>query len=440
MNRNKEFFKYVIPTIISFTLTGIYSIVDGFFVGNSIGDIGLSSINIAYPISALIQALGIGIGMGGSVRYSIEKAENNNEKAKAFIGGTMQLLAIVSLLCTILLYVFSEPLLRLLGAEGEVLTQGKTYIDVIVLGSFLQIFSTAFIPLIRNLGGAYFSIITMILGFTSNIVFDYILMFPFGMDMPGAALATALSPVVGILICQLHFRSKKCTVSFLPVIPSLKRLIFSCQVGVSAFVGEISSGVITTAFNLIILRLAGNTGVAAYGVVANISLVAVALFNGISQGSQPLLSSFYGQADKKALEKVIGLSLRTAAVTAVCIYAVIYLWSEPIAGIFNQEHNEELAAMARFGLKLYFIGFFFAGINIVGTGILSAVESVKWAFTASISRGFVMILLSAFTMSAVWGMTGIWLAFPAAEFITMGMTLAGIWGFFSKVNLVGKSL
>ena len=148
MNRNKEFFKYVIPTIISFTLTGIYSIVDGFFVGNSIGDIGLSSINIAYPISALIQALGIGIGMGGSVRYSIEKAENNNEKAKAFIGGTMQLLAIVSLLCTILLYVFSEPLLRLLGAEGEVLTQGKTYIDVIVLGSFLQIFSTAFIPLI----------------------------------------------------------------------------------------------------------------------------------------------------------------------------------------------------------------------------------------------------------------------------------------------------
>ena len=147
MNRNKEFFKYVIPTIISFTLTGIYSIVDGFFVGNSIGDIGLSSINIAYPISALIQALGIGIGMGGSVRYSIEKAENNNEKAKAFIGGTMQLLAIVSLLCTILLYVFSEPLLRLLGAEGEVLTQGKTYIDVIVLGSFLQIFSTAFIQL-----------------------------------------------------------------------------------------------------------------------------------------------------------------------------------------------------------------------------------------------------------------------------------------------------
>ena len=100
MNRNKEFFKYVIPTIISFTLTGIYSIVDGFFVGNSIGDVGLSSINIAYPISALIQSFGIGIGMGGSVRYSIEKAEKNNDRAKSFIGGTIQLLTIASLLCT----------------------------------------------------------------------------------------------------------------------------------------------------------------------------------------------------------------------------------------------------------------------------------------------------------------------------------------------------
>lgn len=114
----------------------------------------------------------------------------------------------------------------------------------------------------------------------------------------------------------------------------VKKAYFFLSGGSFCFVGEISSGVITTAFNLIILRLAGNTGVAAYGVVANISLVAVALFNGISQGSQPLLSSFYGQADKKALEKVIGLSLRTAAVTAVCIYAVIYLWSEPIRWYF----------------------------------------------------------------------------------------------------------
>ena len=147
--------------------------------------------------------------MGGSVRYSIEKAENNNEKAKAFIGGTMQLLAIVSLLCTILLYVFSEPLLRLLGAEGEVLTQGKTYIDVIVLGSFLQIFSTAFIPLIRNLGGAYFSIITMILGFTSNIVFDYIFIWQMNLGTFGAGLATVFGQAIALVVGLMYLIKKK---------------------------------------------------------------------------------------------------------------------------------------------------------------------------------------------------------------------------------------
>ena len=160
----------------------------------------------------------------------------------------------------------------------------------------------------------------------------------------------------------------------------------------SAFVGEISSGVITVAFNMIILGLAGNIGVAAYGVVANISLVAVALFNGIAQGSQPLVSECYGKGRMKDVGYVVGLAFKTALVLAVLII----------------------------------IGFLFAGINIVGTSALSAVEAVRWAFTASIMRGFVAILIFAFALSAVFGMTGVWLAFPAAELVTMLLSLTGI--------------
>lgn len=206
----------------------------------------------------------------------------------------------------------------------------------------------------------------------------------------------------------------------------MRRLLFSCQVGVSAFVGEISSGVITVAFNTIILGLSGNIGVAAYGVVANFSLVAVALFNGIAQGSQPLISRFYGQGDRKNLHIVIGLALKTALCTAVIVLILIQIWAEPMAGIFNREHDLELAALAKQGLRLYFTGFLFAGINIVGTNILSAVESVQWAFISSISRGFVAILIFAFLLSSLFGMPGVWLAFPCAEFVTMLLTLNGI--------------
>ena len=439
MDIKKQFIRYVSQNMLGMLGMSLYILADTYFISKAVGADGITALNLVLPVYNLIFAIGAMIGVGSAIRFVIERNKENPEVESYFFHALFWA-GIISLVFIAAGIFCPDQVIRLMGGDEQIIATGKSYTRIFMTFAPLFMWNHICNAFVRNDGSPMIAMMATLFSSLFNIVFDYILMFPFSMGMPGAALATALSPVVGMLICQLHFRSKKCTVSFLPVMPSLKRLIFSCQVGVSAFVGEISSGVITTAFNLIILRLAGNTGVAAYGVVANISLVAVALFNGISQGSQPLLSSFYGKADKKALEKVIGLSLRTAAVTAVCIYAVIYLWSEPIAGIFNQEHNEELAAMARFGLKLYFIGFFFAGINIVGTGILSAVESVKWAFTASVSRGFVMILLSAFTMSAVWGMTGIWLAFPAAEFITMGMTLAGIWGFFSKVNLVGKSL
>ena len=206
----------------------------------------------------------------------------------------------------------------------------------------------------------------------------------------------------------------------------MRRLITSCQVGVSAFVGEISSGVITVAFNMIILGLAGNVGVAAYGVVANISLVAVALFNGIAQGSQPLVSESFGKGNTEDVRYAAGLAIKTALVLAVLIIAAIYIWSDPIASIFNSEKNMELAAYAREGIRLYFLGFLFAGVNIVATSALSAVEAVRWAFAASIMRGFVAILIFAFALSALFGMVGVWLAFPAAELVTMGLSIVGL--------------
>ena len=181
-----------------------------------------------------------------------------------------------------------------------------------------------------------------------------------------------------------------------PVRPSVLRLIRSCQVGVSAFVGEISSGVTTAVFNTIILRIAGNIGVAAYGVVANTALVAVSMFNGVSLGAQPLLSEFYGKREEKKVTQTMRLGIGTALVFAIVIYLFVFLFTEPIAAVFNSEGNPVLAEYARTGLRLYFIGFLFAGVNIVGTGVLSAVESARWAFITSILRGFVAIILSAF--------------------------------------------
>lgn len=312
-----------------------------------------------------------------------------------------------------------DKIIQLLGGDAEIVATETSYTRIFMWNHICNAF-------VRNDGNPSVAMAATLCSSLFNIVFDYVLMFPLGLAMPGAALATAFSPVVGVLICCIHFFSKKCTISFHFDRPSLKRLLYSCQVGVSAFVGEISSGVITVGFNMLILQLEGNVGVAAYGVVANISLVAVALFNGIAQGTQPLISENYGKGQWDSVKKYLGMSLKTALGLACCVIAIIYIWTVPIASIFNAEKNMELAALAQKGLRLYFLGFLFAGINIVGTSYLSAVESARWAFAASIMRGMVVIVFFAILFAALFGMTGVWLAFPAAELVTMAVTLTGL--------------
>ena len=361
MNRNKEFFKYVIPTIISFTLTGIYSIVDGFFVGNSIGDVGLSSINIAYPISALIQSFGIGIGMGGSVRYSIEKAEKNNDRAKSFIGGTMQLLTIASLLCTILLYLFSEPLLRLLGADGEVLAQSKSYIDVIALGSFFQIFSTAFIPIIRNLGGAYFATITMMLGFISNIIFDYMYL----IKKKGITFKTYKHNLLNIWKSIL-------------------------KIGIAPFGLNLSPNFSLILINRFSVFYGGEEAIASYACVSYVIVIVYLILQGVGDGSQPLISKYYGEGkaqDLKYIQKIaLVFALFLSALGILALYLVRFEVGKLLgASDFVIQYTGKvfpifLIAIPFIGINRIITAGFYASEKSIYSYILTYIEPVLMLF------------------------------------------------------------
>jgi Na+-driven multidrug efflux pump len=224
-------------------------------------------------------------------------------------------------------------------------------------------------------------------------------------------------------VCCIHFFSKNNNISFKLVKPSIKLLLNSCKLGISAFVGEISSGVITVSFNMLILGLEGNIGVAAYGVVANISLVAMSVFNGVAQGSQPLLSEYYGKNDKESVNKIRNMGITSAIVIAIVELFCIWMWTKNIVNIFNSEHDKKLELLAIEGLRLYFIGFLFAGVNIISSSFFSATEYVKKAFIISIMRGFVAIICCAVIMSNLMGMRGVWLAFPMAELITLVVSI-----------------
>lgn len=403
----------------------LYILADTFFIAKSVGANGITALNLVLPLYNLIYAIGAMLGVGSAIRFSIEKNHKDGKDAGYFFHA-MLWATLIGFIFVLLGIFVPDRLLQLLGADAEIIATGTSYTRIFMTFAPFFMWNHICNAFVRNDGSPSIAMAATLVSSLFNIVMDYVLMFPMGLAMRGAALATAFSPIVGVTICCIHFASKKCSISFRPVLPSIRKLGYSCQVGVSAFVGEISSGVITVAFNMIILHLAGNTGVAAYGVVANTSLVAVSLFNGIAQGAQPLVSECYGKGRFTEVKKVVRMGMKTAFGLAVLLLVGINLWAEPIVRIFNSENNATLSNLAESGLKLYFIGFLFAGINIVGTSVLSAVESVRWAFTASIMRGFIVILICAFVLSALFQMTGVWLAFPTAEAMTLLITGMGM--------------
>ena len=422
----KRYIKYVSQNVLGMLGMSLYILADTFFISKGVGADGITALNLVLPVYNLIFAIGAMIGVGSAIRFTVLR-NRRDAQADGYFFHALAWAAVLGVIFILIGVVCPDGLIRLLGGDDEIVRVGKDYTRIFMLFAPFVRWNYICNAFVRNDGKPSVAMAATLFSSLFNIVFDYVLMFPLGLGMAGAALATAFSPVVGISICCIHLCSAKCGIRFKPVRLSVRRLFHACQVGVSAFVGEISSGVITVAFNMIILSLAGNVGVAAYGVVANTSLVAVALFNGVTQGSQPLVSEYHGRGMHGQVKKLMWMSVGTALGLAVLLVIGVFISADVITGIFNSENNAQLAEYAGKGLRLYFTGFLFAGINIVGTGFLSAVESVKWAFAASIMRGFVVILAFAFVLSALLEMTGIWLAFPVAELITLCVTAAGLY-------------
>lgn len=417
MSITKQFTKYVTQNIFGMLGISCYIIADTFFIAKAAGANGITVLNLVLPIYSIIFAIGSMIGVGSATRFAILRAQQE-ESAEYYFSNAICCVWIIAI-PFILIGIFApDKLIALMGGDETIVALGIGYTRIFLLFTPFFMMNYVMSAFVRNDNAPSLAMAGTLAGSLANIVFDYIFMFPMGMGLPGAALATAASPIISILICSTHFMGKRNTIRFRMAIPSIKKLWQSCQLGVSAFVGEISSGVTTAVFNFLILGLVGNVGVAAYGVIANFALVAVAMFNGISQGAQPLVSTYYGEGNQGAVQKILKLGIGTAVALAVGVVVVVYGFTDEMVAIFNSENSVELASYAHTGMRIYFIGFLFAGFNIVGTGFLSATEQAKEAFITSFLRGFAGILACSLILSAIWGVNGVWSSFLASELLT----------------------
>ena len=423
MNLTKQFFKYVSQNIFGLIGTSCYILADTYFIAQAAGTDGVTLLNLCLPMYNLIFAFGSMIGLGAATRYAILQAQGE-ARAQRFFSNAILCACLIAIPFMLAGAFCPGTLLQLMGGDADIVALGLNYTRIFLLFTPFFMCNYIFSAFVRNDGDPSLAMVATLSGSLFNVVFDYIFMFPMGLGLPGAALATAVSPVLSIAICSRHFFQKSNTLTFVRQAPSARLLVQSCQLGISGFVGELSSAVTTTVFNfLLLLRLAGNVAVAAYGVVANYALVATAIFNGVAQGAQPLVSRCYGKNDAAGARKLLLLGSGTALALAAALYAVLFGFTGPIVAVFNSENSALMAQYAFSGMRIYFLGYFFAGFNIVAAGYLGAVDRPAEASATSLSRGIVAIVACSLVLSALFGMNGVWAAFPASEAITACLTL-----------------
>ena len=363
--------------------------------------------------------------LAAGLSQTLAKATGQQE-AKKYFSNALIWDAIVSVIFIAAGLFFPGQVMRVMGADAVIEAIGIPYIRIVLCFTPFFMMNYAFTAFVRNDNAPHIAMAATLLSSLFNIVFDYVFMFPLGMGMTGAALATAVSPIVSILICMVHYLSPKSNVSFHFMVPSVKMLISSCSLGVVAFVGEIASAVTTMVFNFVLLGLDGNTAVASYGVIANTALVGTAIFNGVSQGLQPLASEAHARGEEHEKHQILVKSIVTGIALAIVLIAGVCFFASDITSAFNSEHSAQLAAYAIPGIRIYFIGFFAAGINIICAGFLSATDHAKESSIVAISRGIIAIIIFALVLPTFLGITGVWLAFPAAEAVTLLLAIVMI--------------
>lgn len=416
-----EFIRYCVLNILGMIGLSCYILADTFFISKGMGADGLTALNLALPVYSLIHGSGLMLGMGGATKYSLLRGLKSHVDADRTFTSTLCVAAVLAMIFVSAGIFFSQELTGLLGADRGLFSMTNTYLKVILLFAPAFLANDILICFVRNDGNPKLAMLAMLGGSMSNILLDYIFIFPMSMGMFGAVFATGLAPVFSMLILSQHFLKKRNQFHIARPLASMTVPILS--LGFPSLITEVSSGIVILVFNTIILGLRGNTGVAAYGVIANLSLVVIAVFTGLAQGMQPLSSQYFGQGQHFHVKQVLRYAVTAALFLSVIIYAATFFFAGQITGIFNSQGNIELQEIAVSGLKLYFIAVPFAALNIVLSVFFTSIGKALPAHLISLLRGLIIILPMAFLLSSLAGMTGVWLTFPVTEGIVAGIAL-----------------
>ncbi len=427
---SKLFIKFSIPAILSLTIAGVQTMVDGIFLGNFVGTNAMASVNIAAPFMQLMIGMNLIIGIGGASYIGRSLGEGQVKRAQDIFKSACLFMIGLSIVILVLGFTFSHQLASFLGANDVLLADSSTYIKILAL--FAPFIGLSFIlgVFVRCIGKPNVYLISSVASLFANIILNYVLIKQLKLGIVGAPIATGLSFTTSFLIAAIPFIKKSAVLNFFTGKFNWKltgQLLYN---GSSEGVSSLAAAISTFVFNMAFMRIAGEVGVSAFTAIGYISLFASLIVVGVSAGIGPVISYNYGAQLHDRVKQMMNISCKMAIIMGSALVVLIFLFGKYLIMMFVSD-NEAVLDLALHGSKIYAFTFFFNGLNILFSGYFTSIGDALSSIIVAVCRGMIFILLGISILPQFIGISGVWMTVPVAEVLTLLVVIF----LFKKGNL-----
>ena len=418
-----EFLKYAIPSAFSMFISALYTIIDGIFVGQGVGDAALAAVNIVLPFTVILVGMANMMAVGGGALVSKNIGAKEIDKAVNIFRQVCKFLLILSIVISIICVIFTNQIVKLLGATKNLQGLAVDYLRFYALFSIPNLIGIVLNSFVRNDQKPKLAMISIISGAITNIILDYVFIFKLGFGIKGAAIATGLGQIVTVSILLPHFIKKKGYLSFGKVKLQIESIKEFLKIGFPSFFAQASFSVIVLLHNVIITKNIGEIGVSAYSIINYIGTNIYMVLFGLTLGAQPLISYNYGKRDDKKMLSFYKITCVSSTLFTCIAVSICYIFGRNLIQIFTSD--KEILELAYTGLRFASISYFFVGLNLNTITYYQAIEMPKYSNLICLFRSIIFLPIGLILLSNIFGVNGVWGGTLFAETIT-----------FTAINLI----
>ncbi len=411
--------RFVAPTVVMLVFMSLYQMVDAVFVSKFVGENALSALNIVYPFPSIVIAVSIMLATGGSAIIARNMGEGKEKEAKENFSFIVLVGAVIGVAIATAGILFIEPLIYMLGATPSLYDYCYEYLFILVLSVPLSVLQMLFQSFFVTAGKPHLGLTLTVLGGASNIVLDYVFIVLCGFGVSGAALATSIGYSIPGLFGLIYFAvSRKGTLYFVKPVFRWGVLFKCCINGSSEMVNNLAVAVTTFLFNVLMLKYAGEAGVAAITIVLYAQFLMTSAFMGFSSGIAPVVSFNYGSGNVRQLKKIFKISVWVITVVSAAVFVIAETCSDVVIMVFTPA-GSEVFGLTKYGFAIFSFSFLCTGMNIFASALFTAFSNGKISAILSFLRTFVFLTACLLFLPLFWGVDGIWLAVPVAEVMAL---------------------